>query len=134
MTNKEKVFFVTFFFSILGLTFSTVFNPLENHIGRSSFVIASEYVSKLPVLEGRYIYKNEFKIEREESISYSTESKMVNMLSTVLNISTKDVRDALDGGAKPSEMLASVGILLSDLSEEFNFDIVGERELVKFRA
>ncbi len=35
-----------------------------------------------------------------------------------------DIIDALQGGTKPSELLISNGIFLSDLSEEYSFDIV----------
>lgn len=58
---------------------------------------------------------------------------MVNMLSEVLSIKKTDIIDALQGGTKPSELLISNGILLSDLSEEYSFDVVSE-ELVRFRA
>ena len=54
------------------------------------------------------------------------------MLRDVLDISKEDVFTVLEGGMKPSELLMSSGILLSDLSEQYSFDIVGD-DLVRFR-
>jgi len=75
--------------------------------------------------------------ERVDSIHFESkveeDSKIVNMLSEVLGIEKDDIQLALDGGSKPSELLASYGILLSDISEEYSFDIVGEG-LVRFRV
>ena len=95
-------------------------------------VVTSEYISKLPISEEYSPLDYNFEIDRQYSRFDGNSSKMVNMLSITLGIPTEDIQEALDGGSKPSELLASSGILLSDLAEDFNFDIIGERGLVKF--
>jgi len=115
--------FVTIFVSVLGFAFIDALKP----------VIAS-YSAKQYSVNSQYTYSNKEELlkkvyfeEREDS------SKMVNMLSEVLGIKKTDIVDVLQGGTKPSELLISNGILLSDLSEEYSFDIVGDG-LVRFRA
>ena len=123
MTNKKMIAFVTIFVSVLGFAFIDALKP----------VIAS-YSAKQYSVNSQYTYSNKEELlkkvyfeEREDS------SKMVNMLSEVLGIKKTDIVDVLQGGTKPSELLISNGILLSDLSEEYSFDIVGDG-LVRFRA
>ncbi len=123
MTNKKMIAFVAIFVSVLGFSFIEALKP----------VIAS-YSAKQYSVSSQYIYSNKEELlkkvyfeEREDS------SKMVNMLSEVLGIKKTDIVDVLQGGTKPSELLISNGILLSDLSEEYSFDIVGDG-LVRFRA
>ena len=123
MTNKKIIAFVAIFVSVLGFAFIEALKP----------VIAS-YSAKQYSVNSQYIYSNKEELlkrvyfeEREDS------SKMVNMLSEVLGIKKTDIIGALQGGTKPSELLISNGIFLSDLSEEYSFDIVGD-ELVRFRA
>ena len=132
MTNKERVLILSIFISVFGFSLFNAVNPLERHLGMPSFVVASEYISKVPVLEEQYTYDYNFEIDRQHSRFDLERSKMVNMLSITLGMSVEDVQESLDGGVKPAEMLASSGILLSDLAEDFNFEIVGERELVRF--
>jgi hypothetical protein len=134
MTNKERVLVLSIFISVFGFSLFNVVNPLEQHIGKPSLVVASEYISKIPISEESTSADYNFEIARQYSRFDGNSSKMVNMLSITLDIPTEDIKEALDGGAKPSEMLASGGILLSDLAEDFNFDIVGERGLVRFRV
>lgn len=134
MTNKERVLVLSIFISVFGFSLFNVVNPLEQHIGKPSMVVASEYISKIPIYEESTPIDYNFEIARQHSRFDGNSSKMVNMLSITLGISTEDIKEALDGGTKPSEMLASGGILLSDLAEDFNFDIVGERGLVRFRV
>lgn len=133
MTNRERLLVLSIFISIFGFSLFNAVNPLEQRFGKPSLVVASEYISKIPVSQ-EYTYSYNFDVAREYSRFDGNSSKMVNMLSVTLGIPTEDIKDALEGGTKPSEMLASEGILLSDLAEDFNFDIVGERGLVKFRS
>lgn len=131
MTSKERFILLSIFISVLGFSLFSAFNPLEQHIGKSSLVVASEYITKAPV-EEEYI---DYDFEEERAYKFdSNESKVISMLSKVLGLSSEDIQDSLDGGVKPSEMLASEGILLSDLTDEFNFDVVGERGLIRFRG
>ena len=132
MTNKERVLVLSIFISVFGFSLFNVVNPLEQHIGKPSIVVTSEYISKLPISEEYSPLDYNFEIDRQYSRFDGNSSKMVNMLSITLGIPTEDIQEALDGGSKPSELLASSGILLSDLAEDFNFDIIGERGLVKF--
>lgn len=133
MTHKERIAILSIFISVLGFSLFSVFNPLEDHIGGSSLVVASEYSSKMPVLEQEYV--NGYDADDESDLSSKTSSsRIAKMLSTTLGIPLDDVVESLEGGAKPSEMLASAGVLLSDLKDEFNFDIVGERGFVRFNS
>lgn len=132
MTSKERVLMLSIFISVFGFSLFNAFNPLQQEVGVPKFVVASEYISKVPISEEEYVYDYNFDVDRQYSRFDSNKSKMVNMLSITLGIPTDEVQEALDGGVKPSEMLASNGILLSDLAEDFNFEIVGERGLVKF--
>ena len=134
MTNKERVVMLSIFISVFGFSLFNAVNPLEQHTGNPSFVVASEYISKVPVFSEEYKSELNLEVDRQYSRFDSGKSKMVNMLSITLGMSVEDVQVSLDGGVKPSELLANSGILLSDLAEDFNFDIVGERGLVKFRA
>lgn len=132
MTNKERFVLLSIFISVLGFSLFSAFNPLEQHVGKSSLVVASEYITKAPVLEEEY---GDYDFEEERVHKFdSNESKVISMLNKVLGLSAEDIEHSLDGGVKPSEMLASEGILLSDLTDEFNFDVVGERGLIRFRG
>ena len=132
MTNKERVVMLSIFISVFGFSLFNAFNPLQQEVGVPKFVVASEYITKVPLSEEEYVYDYNFDVDRQYSRFDSNKSKMVNMLSITLGIPTEEVQEALDGGVRPSEMLASNGILLSDLAEDFNFEIVGERGLVRF--
>ncbi len=132
MTNKERVVMLSIFISVFGFSLFTAFNPLQQDIGVPKFVVASEYITKVPLSEEEYAYDYNFDVDRQYSRFDSNRSKMVNMLSITLGIPTDEVQEALDGGVRPSEMLASNGVLLSDLAEDFNFEIVGERGFVRF--
>lgn len=124
MTNRERLTILTIFVSILGYSFVSALKPVIN-----------SYVYNPTNLESVYSINNSYAIPT--SIYYESEqvveSKIVNMLSEVLGIEKEDINIALNGGSTPSELLASGGVLLSDLSEEYSFDIVGEK-FVKFRA
>ncbi len=123
MTNKKMLAFVVIFVSVLGFAFVGALKPvilnysIKQYSSQTAFDIKDQKIQL-------------------ESLHYDCDdqsSKMVNMLSEVLGIDKEDILISLEGGSKPSEMLLSNGILLSDLSEEYSFDIVGS-ELVRFRA
>jgi len=123
MTNKKMIAFVAIYVSVLGFAFIEALKP----------VIAS-YSAKQYSVNSQYTYSNKEVILRKVYFEEKEDSsKMVNMLSEVLGIKKIDIIDALQGGTKPSELLISNGIFLSDLSEEYSFDIVGG-ELVRFRV
>ena len=123
MTNKKIFAFVAIFVSVLGFAFIEALKPVIVSYSAKQYSINSQYAySNKEVLLKRVYFE-----EKEGS------SKMVDMLSEVLGIKKTDIIDALQGGTKPSELLISNGIFLSDLSEEYLFDIVGG-ELVRFRA
>ena len=115
--------FVTIFVSVLGFAFIEALKPVINNYSAKQYTVTSQYEYADEGIQSRRVY-----FEAEES-----SSKMINMLSKVLDIDMDDIEDALQGGTKPSELLISNGIFLSDLSEEYSFDIVGDG-LVRFRA
>ncbi|HBB64555.1 hypothetical protein A3K02_00760 [candidate division WS6 bacterium RIFOXYD1_FULL_33_8] len=126
MTNKERIAVLTIFIPVLGFAFIGAFKSLvdiddDSRQGNAIFSVDSKGVKV-----------------NLRSISYESGqkgySKMVLMLSEVLEIPEDDILLSLEGGLKPSELLATNGILLSDLAEDYNFDIVGKSELVLFRA
>ena len=123
MTNKKMLVFIAIFVSVLGFAFIEALKPVINNYSAKQYSVNSQYSYTNQDIQTRKVY-----FEAEES-----SSKMINMLSNVLGIDRNDIEDALQGGTKPSELLISSGIFLSDLSEEYSFDIVGE-ELVRFRA
>jgi len=123
MTNKKMIAFVTIFVSVLGFAFIEALKPVINNYSAKQYTVTSQYEYADEDIQSRKVY-----FEAEES-----SSKMINMLSKVLDIDMDDIEDALQGGTKPSELLISNGIFLSDLSEEYSFDIVGDG-LVRFRA
>jgi hypothetical protein len=132
MTNKERLVALTILVSVLGFAFITAINPLQvlsSSKDSPSVVIDYKVYSFLP-----HEYKlNDFEVESRVQ-EEREHTRMVSMLSTVLEIPADDIEDVLKGGVRPAEMLASSGIYLSDLAEEFNFEIIGERGLVKFRV
>ena len=123
MTNKKMLVFIAVFVSVLGFAFIEALKPVINNYSAKQYSVNSQYSYTNQDIQTRKVY-----FEAEEG-----SSKMTNMLSNVLGIDRNDIEDALQGGTKPSELLISSGIFLSDLSEEYSFDIVGE-ELVRFRA
>lgn len=115
--------FVAIFVSVLGFAFIEALKPVIASYSVKQYSVNSQYIySNKEVLLKKVYFE-----EKEDS------SKMVNMLSEVLGIKKTDIVDVLQGGTKPSELLISNGIFLSDLSEEYLFDIVGDG-LVRFRA
>ena len=123
MTNKKMLAFIAVFVSVLGFAFIEALKPVINNYSAKQYSVNSQYLYTNQDIQTRKVY-----FEAEEG-----SSKMIDMLSNVLGIDRNDIEDALQGGTKPSELLISNGIFLSDLSEEYSFDIVGE-ELVRFRA
>lgn len=122
MTNKKMIAFVAIYVSVLGFAFIEALKPVIASYSAKQYSVNSQYTySNKEVLLKKVYFE-----EKEDS------SKMVNMLSEVLGIKKIDIIDALRGGTKPSELLISNGIFLSDLSEEYSFDIVGDG-LVRFR-
>jgi len=135
MTKRERVIVLSIFISVFGFSLFNAVNPLEQRFGKPSLVVASEYISKIPSISERYsLLAVDFEVERQYPLPLENESKIEGMLSTVLDIPMEDIKESLAGGVKPSELLASSGILLSDLADEFNFDIVGDGGLIKFNA
>ena len=124
MTNRERVVVLTIFVSVLGIAFVSALRPVINSYIENPTNLISVYSVNNSVIRVDSIHF-ESKLEQE--------SRMVNMLSEVLGLEVEDVQLALEGGSKPSEMLASQGVYLSDLSEEYSFDILGD-SLVKFRG
>ena len=122
MTSKERFAVLAIFVSVLGFSFVTALKPVM-----SDYVATYRPVSRYSVQTERINLKSVYYSSKEEGYS-----KIVNMLSEVLEIGKEDILDSLNGGTKPSELLMSSGILLSDLSEDYAFDIVGD-DLVKFR-
>ena len=124
MTNRERVVVLTIFVSVLGIAFVSALRPVINGYIYNPTNLVSSYTVNNSVI-------------KLNSIHYESktdgDSKIVNMLSEVLGIEKDDIQLALEGGSKPSELLASYGVLLSDISEEYSFDIVGD-EFVQFRV
>jgi hypothetical protein len=123
MTNKKMLAFIAVFVSVLGFAFIEALKPVIINYSAKQYSVNSQYLYTNEEIQTRRVY-----FEAEDS-----SSKMINMLSNVLGIDQNDIEDALQGGTKPNELLISNGIFLSDLSEEYSFDIVGE-ELVRFRV
>ena len=136
MTSKKRLLLLSIFISVFGFAFLSAVNPPQQKVGIPKFIVASESKSKSSVLVSKenYIDDYNFDVDRQYSRFDPSKSRMVNMLSITLDMPTDDVQEILDGGVKPSEMLANSGILLSDLAEDFNFEIVGDRGLVRFLA
>ncbi len=114
MTNKERVLILSIFISVFGFSLFNAVNPLVSHIGNTSFVVASEYISKIPVVVEDDTSDLSSRVDRQYSRLDSSKPRMVNMLSITLGMSVEDVQENLNQGMKPSEMLANSGILLSD--------------------
>jgi hypothetical protein len=124
MTNKERLTVLFVFVSILGFSFIFALKPVT---------ICYKYSDETEKLVNS-IEKENINVEKYYySESQERESKMVNMLSEVLEIEGEDVLIALEGGLKPSELLLTSGILLADLQHLYSFDLVGNG-LVKFRS
>jgi hypothetical protein len=135
MTKRERLIVLSIFISVFGFSLFNAVNPLEQRFGKPSLIVASEYISKIPNISERYsLLAQDFEVERQYTLTIESESKIEGMLSSVLGIPIEDIKESLAGGVKPSEMLASSGILLSDLEDEFNFEIVGDRGLVRFNV
>jgi len=123
MTNKKVFAFVAIFVSVLGFAFVGALKPViinystKQHSSLTVFNIEDENIQ----------------IKTLHYNASSGYSKMVEMLSDVLEMDKDDIVMSLEGGTKPREMLLNSGILLSDLSELYSFDIVGDG-LVRFRA
>lgn len=124
MTNKERLIVLTIFISVLGFSFVSALKPVINSYIFNPTNLVSVYGVNNSVVKYSSVYFES---------NTDSESKMVNMLSEVLGIESEDIELALEGGSKPSELLSLQGIYLSDLSEEYSFDIVGD-SLVRFRA
>ncbi len=123
MTNRERVVVLTIFVSVLGIAFVSALRPVINSYIYNPTNLVSAYTVNNSVIKVNSIHY-ESKTEGD--------SKIVNMLSEVLGIEKDDIQLALDGGSKPTEMLASQGVYLEDLKEEYMFDIIGDG-LVRFR-
>ena len=123
MTNKKMFAFVAIFVSVLGFAFVGALKPVIIDYSIRQYTSQTIFNVKDEKIQLKTLHYD----------SPDQTSKMVNMLSEVLEIEKEDILMSLRGGSKPSEMLLSSGILLSDLSEEYSFDIVGNG-LVRFRA
>ncbi len=123
MTNKKVFAFVAIFVSVLGFAFVGALKPVIN-----------DYASKQNSSLAAFNTEDEnIQIKTLHYDASSGYSKMVEMLSDVLGMDKDDIVMSLEGGTKPREMLLSSGILFSDLSELYSFDIVGDG-LVRFRV
>jgi len=123
MTNKERFAVLAIFVSVLGFSFVTALKPVM-----SDYIAKYKPVAKYQVQKEEINVKSAYFFSQEEGYS-----KMVNMLSDVLQIEKEDILTALNGGMRPSELLMEYGVLLSDLGEEYEFDIVNG-DFVRFRA
>ena len=123
MTSKERFAVIAVFVSVLGFSFVTAIKP-----------VMSDYVAKYKPVAKYQVQKEEINVR---SVYFSSQeegySRMVNMLSDVLEIEKDEILAALNGGMRPSELLMEQGVLLSDLEEEYAFDIVNG-EFVRFRG
>lgn len=123
MTNKDRVAVLAIFVSVLGFSFVAALKPVMiSYVAQQSGIHTSFSINNSKLALKSVHFK-----------SGSASSKMVRMLSEVLGIPQEDVILALEGGNKPSELLLSSGIFLSDLTDEYSFDIVGEN-FVRFRG
>ncbi len=123
MTNKERLAVLAIFVSVLGFAFVSALKP----------VMISYVVKETGIHLSEDILDQKLRLKSLHFKSNSESSKVVSMLSEVLGIPEEEISISLAGGSKPSELLLNSGILLSDLSEEYKFDIVGEG-LIRFRA
>ncbi len=125
MNNKKKMLaFVAICVSVLGIAFLGALKP----------VIVGYSLTQLTTKSIFDFQEEEIKLKMPHyTPNDRSGNKMVTMLSEVLGIEQEDIALALEGGSKPSELLHSNGILLSDLAEEYSFDIVGNG-FVRFRA
>jgi len=122
MTNKDRLAVLAIFVSVLGFAFVAALKP-----------VMISYVVKQTGYQSFEIKDEKIRLKSLHFKTGSEQSKIVNMLSEVLGIPADEILLSLEGGSKPSELLLSSGILLSDLSDEYSFDIVGNG-LIKFRA
>ena len=123
MTNKDRLAVLAIFVSVLGFAFVSALKPVMiNYVVKQSGYNASFNIES-----------EKLKLKTLHFKSNSESSKIVSMLSEVLDVSEGEIALSLEGGVRPSELLLSSGILLSDLSEEYEFDIVGDG-LIRFRA
>lgn len=123
MTNKERLAVLAIFVSVLGFAFVSALRP----------VMISYVAKETGIHLSQDILDQKLRLKSLHFRSNSDSSKMVSMLSEVLGIPEDEIELSLAGGSKPSELLLNSGILLSDLSQEYSFDIVGDG-LVRFRA
>ncbi len=123
MTNKDRVAVLAIFVSVLGFSFVAALKP----------VMISYVAQQGGIYTSFSINNSKLALKSVHFRSGGASSKMVRMLSEVLGIPQEDVILSLEGGSKPSEMLMSSGVFLSDLAEEYSFDIFGDG-LVRFRA
>ena len=122
MTKKERVFVLTLIITMFGFS---VFGVIDSKESRNDsqirFVVDDK--SERDGSEDYQRYRN--------SQSGYKDSKIIDMLSEVLQISKVDIWDSLNGGMSASEILYNSGVLLSDLEQEYNFTIVHD-QFVKF--
>ena len=123
MTNKERLAILAIFVSVLGFAFVSALKP----------VMISYVVKETGIHLSEDILDQKLRLKSLHFKSSSDSSKVVSMLSEVLGISEDEISLSLSGGSKPSELLLNSGILLSDLSEEYSFDVVGDG-LIRFRG
>ena len=123
MTNKERLAILAIFVSVLGFAFVSALKP----------VMISYVVKETGIHLSQDSLDQKLRLKSLHFKSSSDSSKVVSMLSEVLGISEDEISLSLSGGSKPSELLLNSGILLSDLSEEYSFDVVGDG-LIRFRG
>lgn len=122
MTNKERIVVLTILVSVLGITFFGTIQPVQA-VGTNETKVTYSIEKE---------NNNNFYLEYKNSIYKLKESKLINMLSEILSMSYDSVYNALEGGLSPNDLLSDSGLLLSDLTDEYNFEIVHDR-FVRFR-
>lgn len=122
MTKKERLFVLTLVITMFGFSVFGLIDSKENrNVSQIRFEIEAK--SEKDVNDDYDNYKN--------SQNRFKDSRMISMLSKVLEIPKVDIWNALNGGLTPAELLSDSGVLLSDLQEEYNFQIVHD-QFVKF--
>jgi hypothetical protein len=122
MTKKERVFVLTLIITMFGFS---VFGVIDSNESKNVSQIRFEIDDKSE-RDGSEDYQR----YRNSQSGYK-DSKIIDMLSEVLQISKVDIWDSLNGGMSASEILYNSGVLLSDLEQEYNFTIVHD-QFVKF--
>lgn len=122
MTKKERLFVLTLVITMFGFSvFGLIDGKETRDVTQIRFVIDTKSEK-----DSSSDYDNYRNTRREFK-----DSKIISMLSEVLEMPKVEVWNALNGGMSPAELLSNSGVLLSDLQDEYNFKIVND-QFVKF--